>query len=68
MSGKQEKKTQIFPDPRVQVTEWDLDGYPAAIMVTMGDRTKKEYLRRIDQPHPCFEAAMKNIERMAEKR
>ena len=62
--GKHEKRTRILPDPRVDVKEWDVDGYPAAICVTMGDRTVKEFVRKIEQPHPSFVAAMKNLERM----
>ena len=54
----------VLPDPRVDVKEWDFDGYPASIFVKMGDNTVKEFVRKIDYPHPCFEAAMKNLERM----
>ncbi len=64
MMGKHERRHQILPDPRVRVKEWDIDGRPAAILVDMSDHSVMEFIRKIDQPHPCFEAAMKNIERM----
>lgn len=64
MSGKHEKHRQIFPYPRVDVKEWDVDGYPAAVIVKMGDNTTIEYQRKINQPHPYFEAAMKNLDNM----
>ena len=64
MIEKHEKRHQIFPDPRVDFKEWDVDGYPAAILVKMGDNTVKEFVRKIEQPHPSFNAAMKNIERI----
>ena len=67
MTGRHEKRLQIFPDPRVEVNEWDVDGYPASILVKMGDNTVQEFVRKINQPHPCFEAAMKNLERMTVK-
>lgn len=54
MSGKHEKRHQIFPDPRVDVKEWDVDGYPASIFVKMGDQTVKEFVRKIEQPAPVF--------------
>ena len=66
MIGKHEKRSQIFPDPRVDVKDWDVDGYPMSIFVNMGDNTVMECVRKIEQPHPRFEAAMKNWERMAE--
>ena len=62
--GKHEKRVRILPDPRVDVKEWDVDGYPYTIHVTMGDKTVKEFVRKIEQPHPSFVAAMRNIERM----
>lgn len=64
MTGRHEKRHQVIPDPRVDVKDWDVDGYPAAIFVKMGDNTVIEFVRKIEQPHPCFEAAMKNLERM----
>ena len=67
MTGRHEKRVKILPDPRVDVKEWDVDGYPAAIFVTMGDKTVQEFVRKIDQPHPSFVAAMGNIERMGMK-
>ena len=57
-------ETRILPDPRVDVKEWDVDGYPASIFVKMGDNTVKEFVRKIDYPHPKFLASLKNIERM----
>lgn len=62
MSGRHARQMQIFPDPHVKVKEWDLDGYPAAIFVKMGDNTVQEFERK--RPHHGFEAAMKNLERM----
>ena len=54
MSGKHEKRRQIFPHPRVDVKEWDADGYPASIFVKMGDNTVQEFIRKIDQPRPAL--------------
>lgn len=65
MSGKHEKHRQIFPYPRVDVKEWDVDGYPAAVIVKMGDNTTIEYQRKINQPHPCFKAAMDSLEKFS---
>lgn len=43
---------RILPHPRVQVMEWDTDGYPASILVHMGNNTEAEYVRKVDQPKP----------------
>lgn len=66
MTGKHEKRHQVFPDPRVVVLEWDVDGYPVSVLVTMGDkeRTVMEFQRKINQPHPYIDAAIRNIENL----
>ena len=45
---------RILPHPRVQVTQWDIDGYPASIKVRMGDKdgTMMEFVRPVEQPKP----------------
>lgn len=62
--GKHEKRHQVIPDPRVVVKEWDIDGYPASIFVQMSDNITMEFIRKFNDPHRAFEAAMKNLERM----
>lgn len=46
--------TRYLPHPRVEVKEWDPDGYPAAVIVQMGDRecTMMEFVRKVEQPKP----------------
>ena len=62
MSGKHEKH-YIFPHPRADVREWDSDGYPAVILVTMSNNTVEEYVRK--RPNKAFEAAMKSLEKFS---
>lgn len=62
MSGRHERPIRIIPDPRVDVNDWDVDGYPASIFVKMGDNTTMEFVRKIEQPG--FVKAIEGIRRM----
>lgn len=43
---------KILPHPKVQVKEWDADGYPSSIIVEMSNNTTAVFDRRIEQPAP----------------
>jgi len=57
---------QVLPLPKVHPI-WEHPGiskYPETIRVSFSDGKTVLYRIDADLPHPCFEAAMKNIERM----
>ena len=60
---------RVMPLPKVTGV-WDhtVSRYPDRIRVPMSDGKIVTYVIDVKQPHPCFEAAMKNLERMSEKR
>jgi hypothetical protein len=56
---------RVLPLPKVTgVWDHDVSKYPDRIRVPMSDGKVVTYHIDIEMPHPCFEAAMKNIERM----
>ena len=61
-------ETRVMPLPRVTGL-WDHDSsrYPDRIRIPMSDGKVVTYNIDLNMPHPCFEAAMKNIERMKTK-
>lgn len=55
---------RVLPLPHVH-GEWIHDEkYPETIRVSFSDGKVVKYKIDVEQPHPCFEAAMKNLERM----
>ena len=59
---------RVMPLPKVTgVWEHDSSRYPDRIRIPMSDGKIVTYCIDVKMPHPCFEAAMKNIERMAKK-
>lgn len=57
---------QVLPLPKVHPI-WERPGiskYPETIRVSFSDGKVVTYRIDVDLPHPCFEAAMMNIERM----
>lgn len=62
-------EVRVLPLPKVTgVWRHDSSRYPDEIRIPMSDGKVIKYVIDVQQPHPCFEAAMKNIERMAETR
>ena len=60
---------RVLPLPKVTgVWEHEVSKYPDRIRVPMSDGKVVTYHIDVEMPHPCFEAAIRNIERMAEKR
>ena len=60
---------RVLPLPKVTgVWDHSVSKYPDRIRVPMSDGKVVTYHIDAELPHPCFEAAMKNIERMSEKR
>ena len=60
---------RVLPLPKVTgIWEHDVSRYPDRIRVPMSDGKVVTYHIDVEMPHPCFEAAIKNIERMAEIR
>ena len=56
---------RVLPLPKVTgVWEHDCSRYPDRIRIPMSDGKVVTYTIDVEMPHPCFEAAMKNIERM----
>ena len=54
---------QALPLPKVHPI-WEHPGiskYPETIRVSFSDGKTVKYIIDIEQPHPCFEAAMENI-------
>ena len=57
---------QVLPMPKVHPI-WEHPGisrYPETIRVSFADGKVVTYHIDEKMPHPCFEAAMKNLERM----
>ena len=60
---------RVLPLPKVTgVWDHDVSKYPDRIRVPMSDGKVVTYHIDVEMPHPCFEAAIKNIERMSEIR
>ena len=60
---------RVLPLPKVTgVWDHDVSKYPDRVRIPMSDGKVVTYHIDVEQPHPCFEAAMKNIERMSETR
>jgi len=59
---------RVMPLPMVH-GEWEHEDskYPETIKVSFSDGKVISYRIDIQQPHPCFEAAMNNLERMKKK-
>ncbi len=56
---------RILPLPKVTgVWEHEVSRYPDRIRVPMSDGKVITYHIDVEMPHPCFEAAIKTIERM----
>ena len=47
--------------------QYENSKYPDVIKVPMSDGKVITYRMDVQQPHPCFEAAMNNLERMKKK-
>lgn len=59
---------RVMPLPKVTgIWRHDCSRYPDEIRVPMSDGKIVRYHIDVEMPHPCFEAAMKNIERMGKK-
>ena len=60
---------RVMPLPKVTgVWDHDFSKYPDRIRIPMSDGRVITYHIDVEMPHPCLEAAIKNIERMAETR
>ena len=58
-------EVQVLPMPKVfPIWEHSCSRYPETIRVSFSDGKVITYHIDVEMPHPCFEAAMKNIERM----
>lgn len=56
---------RVMPLPKVTgVWEHDASRYPDKIRIPMSDGKVITYHIDVEMPHPCFEAAIKTIERM----
>ena len=56
---------RILPLPKVTgVWEHEVSKYPDRIRVPMSDGKVITYHIDVEMPHPCFEAAIRTIERM----
>lgn len=56
---------RVMPLPKVTgIWEHDASRYPDKIRIPMSDGKVITYHIDVDLPHPCFEAAIQNIERM----
>ena len=56
---------RVMPLPKVTgIWEHDASRYPDKIRIPMSDGKVITYHIDVDLPHPCFEAAIKTIERM----
>ena len=59
---------RVLPLPKVTgVWRHESSRYPDEIRIQMSDGKVVTYTIDVKMPHPCFEAAMKNIERMKDK-
>lgn len=61
-------EVRVLPLPQV-LGEWEHDysRYPETIRVSFSDGKTVKYRIDVQQPHPSFEAAMKNLERMTKE-
>ena len=60
---------RVMPLPKVTgVWEHDSSRYPDRIRVPMSDGKVVTYNISVEMPHPCFEAAMKNLGKMKRDR
>ena len=58
-------EVRVLPLPKVTgVWDHDTSRYPDRIRIPMSDGKVITYHIDVEMPHPCFEAAIKNIERM----
>ena len=58
-------EVSVLPLPKVTgVWEHDVSQYPDRVRIPMSDGKVVTYRIEIDQPHPCFTAAMDNLDRM----
>ena len=56
---------RVMPLPKVTgIWEHDASRYPDKSRIPMSDGKVITYQIDVDLPHPCFEAAIQNIERM----
>ena len=56
---------RVMPLPKVTgIWDHDASRYPDRIRVPMSDGKVVTYVMDVEMPHPCFEAAIRNIERM----
>ena len=56
---------RVMPLPKVTgIWEHDASRYPDKIRIPMSDGKVITYHIDVEMPHPCFEAAIQNIERM----
>jgi hypothetical protein len=56
---------RVMPLPKVTgVWEHEVSRYPDRIRVPMSDGKVVTYHIDVEMPHPCFEAAIRNIENM----
>ena len=62
-------EARVLPLPKVTGV-WDHDSsrYPDRIRIPMSDGRVVTYHIDVEMPHPCLEAAIKNIKNMAEVR
>ena len=60
---------RVLPLPKVTgVWDHDVSKYPDRIRIPMSDGKVVTYHIEVEQPHPCLEAAIQNIRKMAETR
>jgi len=61
-------EVRVLPLPKVTgLWQYENSKYPDVIKVPMSDGKVITYRMDVQQPHPCFEAAMNNLERMKKK-
>ena len=61
-------EVRVLPLPKVTgIWEHEYSKYPDRIRIPMSDGKVINYTIDIEMPHPCFVAAMKNIESMETK-
>jgi hypothetical protein len=61
-------EVRVLPLPKVTgLWQYENSKYPDVIKVQMSDGKVITYRMDVQQPHPCFEAAMNNLERMKKK-
>ena len=58
-------EVRVLPLPKVTgLWDHDVSRYPDRVRIPMSDGKIVTYHIDVDMPHPCFEAAMGNIDRM----